>query len=245
MGENSLIGWTHHTMNFWRGCHKVSPGCDHCYIGPWHLWRGYGTGFEGPERTKNWDGPRKWNKKAAESGVRYRIFTCSLSDFFHASADEWRDEAWDVIRETPHLDWLVLTKRHKQIKKRLPSDWGSGWPNVWLGVTCESEEQLERVNYLLDTPARIKFISAEPLLGAVNFRPYLHGLDWMITGCERAAKEKRRAMPLDWIRDIDAQCREAGIPHFYKQYYAGRTITYDSVLDGKVVADFPSSIKGT
>jgi protein gp37 len=243
MGENSLIGWTHHTMNFWTGCHKVSPGCDNCYIGPWHLWRGKGTGFEGPFRTKNWTGPAKWNRQCERAGVRQRVFTCSLSDFFHGHADPWRDEAWRIIRDTPWLDWLVLTKRHKQIAKRLPADWGDGYANVWLGVTCEHQDMLERLDYLTAIPARVRFISAEPLLGPVDFEPWLKqgGIHWIITGCEKAAKAIRRPMERDWVRDIDKQCKAFGIPHYFKQYYEGTTITFDNRLDGVVRAEFPQS----
>jgi protein gp37 len=166
-----------------------------------------------------------------------------LSDFFHGHADPWRDEAWQVIRDTPWLDWLVLTKRHKQMAKRLPPDWGDGYANVWLGVTCERQDMLERLDYLTRIPARVRFISAEPLLGAIDFEPWLKRGDirWVITGCEKAAKKSRRPMALDWVRDIDRQCKAFGTPHYFKQYYEGTTITFDNRLDGVVRAEFPQS----
>jgi protein gp37 len=135
MAENSKIGWTDHTVNFWWGCHKISPECRFCYIGG-IMRRAGSEPFDGPSRTKTWTNPAGWNRKARGSRLRYRIFTCSMSDFFHPGADDWRDEAWEVIRSCTHLDWLILTKRPENIYERLPDDWDAGYPNVWLGVTA-------------------------------------------------------------------------------------------------------------
>ncbi|HUQ69031.1 MAG TPA: DUF5131 family protein, partial [Planctomycetaceae bacterium] len=192
-----------------------------------------------------WSKPGRWNKVAAATGERLRVFTCSMSDFFHAGADDWRDEAWKVIRDCPNLDWLVLTKRPELIADRLPADWGDGYANVWLGVTVGSRSSLWRLNVLRDIPAAIKFVSAEPLLERLDLRQHLSWLDWVITGCDRAAKGKRRRMDLDWVRDLDRQCREAGVPHFFKQAYdtvEGVEIGTPNVLpllDGRVVQNFP------
>lgn len=186
--------------------------------------------FGGPIRIKNWTNPAKWEREAQRTGRRFRIFTCSMSDFFHAGADKWRGEAWEVIRNCPHLDWLILTKRPELIQGNLPSDWVTGYPNVWLGVTCGFSSSLRRVEVLTEIPAAIRFISAEPLLGPVNFRPFLNGsIHWIITGCERAAKETRFPMDTAWVRGIDAQCRRVRIPHFFKQHYDATRIVYDAV----------------
>jgi len=241
MAENSKIGWTDHTMNFWWGCNKVSAECHRCYIGP-IMQRAGRVPFNGPMRTVNWKAPFKWERRAQETGQRYRIFTCSMSDFFHPGADQWRPEAWDVIRVCPNLDWLILTKRPEHIPDRLPSDWGDGYPNVWLGVTCGVRSSLSRLPLLQQIPAHIRFVSAEPLLERINFRPYLDGrLHWLITGCEQAGKGKRRLMYLNWVRDIDRQCREAGIAHFFKQRYDGTQIVFDGLLDGVVRQEWPST----
>jgi protein gp37 len=218
MAENSTIGWTDHTHNFWWGCHKVSDECTFCYIAPIMRRAGYEP-FKGPMRTKNWENPRRWNRAAEKESRRARVFTCSMSDFFHPGADKWRGDAWKLIADCQHLDWLVLTKRAERIVDSLPADWGEGYPNVWLGVTAGCTDSLDRVNMLLKIPAAIRFVSAEPLLERLDLRPYLFGIDWVITGCERAAKGQRRSMDLDWVRDIDSQCREAGVAHFFKQYY--------------------------
>src|SRR5262249_55521643 len=149
-------------------------------------------------------------------------FTCSMSDFFHQGADAWRPEAWKIIRACRNLDWLVLTKRPHLIKDRLPADWGpSGYTNVWLGVTCGCAESLYRLPVLRDTPAAVKFISCEPMLEpmAHHFAGHMGWIDWVITGCERAAKGERRLMELDWVRDVDRLCKASGKAHFFKQAY--------------------------
>ncbi len=245
MAENSGIGWTKHTMNFWWGCNKVSRECRHCYIGP-IMRRGGFEPFHGPMRTTAcWSNPAKWNREARQAGTRDRVFTCSMSDFFHEGADQWRAEAWAVIRACESLDWLVLTKRPELIPDRLPPDWGEGWPNVWLGVTCgcNDAESISRIPLLERIPAAVRFISAEPLLERVDFRPYLSGVDWIITGCERAAKGERQVMEIDWVRDIDQQCREAGVRHFFKQAYEGeKGVPCETpLLDGRVVQEVPES----
>lgn len=237
--KNSEIGWTDHTMNFWCGCTKVSPACTHCYINT-VLRRAGREPFDGPVRSKTWRDPIRWNREAEQLGRHIRVFTCSLSDFFHPGADEWRDEAWDVIRECKNLDWLVLTKRAELIRDRLPADWGAGYPNVWLGVTVENQNYVGRLDQLLDVPAAVHFCSAEPLLGRLNLRSFFpRGLDWVITGCEQAHKDKRRPMEWDWVRDLEEQTRSAAAAFFLKQYYIGNQVVTDGLLDGQVRQEWP------
>lgn len=249
--KNSKIGWTDHTWNPWRGCSKVSEECLYCYIE-----KSIGRfnkevePFAGPLRASEalWKDPFKWNREAEPSQERPRVFTCSTSDFFHEQADEWRDDAWEAIRECQNLDWLILTKRANRITDCLPDDWGEGYPNVWLGVTCGVESSLNRVDELMKIPAHIRFISAEPLLESIDFSEYLATgkIHWIITGCEQAAKGKRREMDRDWVRRIDRQCRDHRVPHFFKQYYEvndagdeiGTPVT-DGLLDGEVRQEFP------
>jgi protein gp37 len=241
MAETSKIGWTDHTHNFWWGCHKVSQECSFCYISAIMRRGGYEP-FNGPMRTKNWENPYRWNRAAERSGRRARVFTCSMSDFFHEGADKWRDEAWQVIQECQHLDWLILTKRAERIADCLPKNWGEGYPNVWLGVTAGCRSSLPRIDFLLKVSAAVRFISAEPLLESLDLRPYLHDIDWVITGCERAAKGERRIMNLDWVRDIDEQCRDAGVAHFFKQYYMDDSGVpcQDGILDQVKLQSWPS-----
>jgi protein gp37 len=241
MATNSKIGWTQHTMNFWWGCNKVSEECRHCYIGPIMRRAGYEP-FDGPMETVNWSYPDRRNRQAGQASERHRVFTCSMSDFFHPAADQWRPEAWEVIKRCENLDWLILTKRPELAKDRLPADWKNGYPNVWLGVTCGCVKSLCRLEHLRAIPAVVKFVSAEPLLEPMDFRPYLGWLDWIITGCERAAKEKRRQMDLDWVRDIDRQCKDRCVAHFFKQAYLDeRGVPCEApLLDGKLIQEFPA-----
>lgn len=241
MAENSGIGWTTHTNNFWWGCHKVSEECRFCYID--RMMNRVGIeAFKGPIKTKaGWKNHARWNKECAKSGDRYRIFTCSMSDFLHRGADEWRAEAWAAIKSTPNLDWLILTKRADDIEACLPEDWGHGYPNVWLGVTIGKQDSMWRLDYLKKVPARIKFVSAEPLLEAIDFGGNLKGINWVISGCESGAVDKRRPMEMSWIESIDTQCNEAGTAHFFKQYYAGSELVKDGMLNGKVVQNFPTA----
>jgi protein gp37 len=236
--KNTKIGWTHHTWNPWWGCDKVSAACLHCYIGP-IMRRSGNEPFQGPKRTKTWTDPFRWNRHAATEGTRRRVFTCSMSDFFHPGADMWRDEAWKLIHACEQLDWLVLTKRPELIADRLPSDWGTGYPNVWLGTTVEDQSQIQRLEQLIRVPAAIRFVSAEPLLGPVRFGRLIRKVDWVITGCENAAEGKRREMSPNGVRSIRNECDAAGVALFHKQYYAGSKLVFDGRIDGEVRQSWP------
>ncbi len=198
--------------------------------------------FHGPMRTSTatWRKPIGWSRKAGEAGQRLRVFTCSLSDFFHEAADDWRDDAWNVMRECTHLDWLVLTKRPQLIRDRLPPDWNDGYPNVWLGTTVESQAHIGRVDLLTEIPAAIRFISAEPLLGPVQFgAKRMKKLDWIITGCEQAHKDKRRLLEFDWVRSIRDECDAFQVPLFHKQHYEGTQLSYSGIVDGEKRQSWP------
>ncbi len=194
MAENSKIEWTHHTFNPWIGCQKVGPGCDHCYAEAWDA-RGLQQRESrwGPhaDRTRtsagNWSKPRAWNKAAAGLAERPRVFCASLADVFdnHGSIlPEWRADLWALIRATPNLDWLLLTKRPGNIAKMLPPDWGAGYPNVWLGCTVVNQDEADRdIPKLLAVPARVRFLSMEPLLGPVDLRAYMPGCYECGGGC--------------------------------------------------------------
>lgn len=242
--DNSKIGWTHHTWNPWWGCNKVSAACQFCYIGQ-IMRRSGNEPFHGPKRTKTtWKTPFTWNRKAEKTGQRLRIFTCSMSDFFHPGADAWRDEAWEIMRQCEHLDWLVLSKRPELIRDRLPRDWGNGYRNAWLGVTIEDQSQIQRLDILAKIPAAIRFVSAEPLLGPIRFGRRIEKLGWVITGCEKAAKKDRRVMSEDWVRSIRDECDKAAKALFHKQYYAGTKLVYDGRIDGEVRQSWPRSSSG-
>ena len=139
MAEFSKIEWTDHTFNPWIGCQHVSPGCDHCYAETQNNFRKWNGGTWGPhaprKRTSeaNWRKPLQWARDAANRGKSARVFCASLADVFdNQVAPAWRVDLFELIRETPQLDWLLLTKRPENIRKMLPLDWMDGYPNVWL-----------------------------------------------------------------------------------------------------------------
>lgn len=189
MGKETGIGWTDHTFNPWWGCMKVSPGCANCYAETWdHRTGGHHWGPLAPRRMfsdKHWNEPRRWHHAAVEAGERRRVFCASMADVFEDRPDlvAPRHRLFDLIQETPGLDWLLLTKRPQNLVRMLPwmqnvdpdgprSSTGelltarAPWPNVWLGTTTEDQERAdERVPHLVSIPAVVRFLSCEPLLG--------------------------------------------------------------------------------
>jgi protein gp37 len=146
-----------------------------------------------------------------------KIFTCSMSDFFIDEADGWREDAWNVIRKTPQHQWQILTKRPERIQECLPGDWGEGWDNVWLGVSVENQQSLQRAATLAEIPAKIRFISAEPLLEQVNFLAEIYGkrviddFDWIILGGESGnefGNYRYRPLQMEWLEKINADLKQ-------------------------------------
>ena len=186
-------------------------------------------------RTKTWLNPRKWNKEAEANGEPQLVFTCSWSDFFIEEADEWRDDAWAVIKSTPWLQWQVLTKRIKRVEKHLPEDWGDGYPNVWLGTSIESNTYSWRADVLRNIPAKIRFISAEPLLGPLTDLN-LKDIHWLIAGGESGPDF--RPMDKAWAIDLRDKCKAAGTAFFFKQS-ANLRPGIDPLLDGVAYEEYP------
>ncbi len=253
MAENSKIPWTDHTFNPWIGCTKVGPGCDNCYAE--RLTNRFDPGHWGaskPRRTSvdNWQKPRAWNRRAEKAAKRERVFCASLADVFDNEVDpEWRDDLFDLIRETPWLDWILLTKRIGNVAAMLPADWGDGYPNVWLMITVVNQKEADRdIPKLLDVPATIRGLSIEPQLGPILFLlDYLWNadfqwrhnqeIDWVICGAESGPKA--RPFNEDWARSLRNQCQAAGTAFFYKQnMVAGKKIETPE-LDGRRWVEFP------
>jgi len=266
MGENSKIEWTDHTFNPWVGCTKVSPGCDHCYAEAWAKRSGLVQWGNNPRRRtteNNWKEPVEWNAEAGafnrEHGHRPRVFCASLADVFDNQVpSSWRKDLFALIRECGRLDWLLLTKRPQNISEMLPSDWGDGDPNVWLGMTAEDQPHFDqRWKHLQKIPASIKFISYEPALGPLRLPTDGPHPDWLISGGESgggARPVKRR-----WIRDVIVDCREHGVAAFHKQWGSYRNnplvvrqgMSIDQakaldkfgkgggLVDGEIVREFP------
>jgi protein gp37 len=223
VARNSKIEWTDHTFNPWWGCTKVSPACKHCYAEAWSKRVGSAIwGTRAPRRffsDAHWDGPKSWNRDAKRSATRRRVFCASMADVFEdrRDLDEWRDKLFRLIGDTPWLDWLLLTKRPEKTSALVP--WGSAWPtNVWLGTTVENQAWADRrLPELRAVPACIRFVSCEPLLGAIDLRSWLtNTIQWVIAGGESGP----RARPTDpsWLRSIRDQCEAADVPFHFKQW---------------------------
>ena len=249
MAENTAIEWADHTFNPWTGCTKVSPACDHCYAESWAKRSGtvrWGAGESRRRTTEaNWRLPLKWNAQAQREGRRFRVFCASLADVFDNEVPvQWRVDLFRLIASTPHLDWLLLTKRIGNalpMMREVAQQCGGGeqpMPNVWLGATVVTQAEADRdVPKLLAVPARVRFLSIEPMLGPIELRtrgyfnycerPDRTGradgthvlrppLDWVICGGESGP----HAWPMhpDWARSLRDQCAAAGVPFLFKQW---------------------------
>jgi len=236
VGANSGIEWTHHTFNPWWGCTRVSPACDHCYAETWAKRCGLNIWGKDAERRffgdKHWNEPLKWDRAATLAGERHRVFCSSMADVMEAgSFDEPRRMLYNLIEKTPHLDWLLLTKRPQNFQRFLRPLWFTcPPPNVWILTTVESQEFMWRVEALLEVPAIVHGVSYEPALGPVDFSPYLPNpsirrsldgrtlpsLAWIIGGGE-SGPGARPPHP-DWFRAVRDDCAEAGVPFLLKQW---------------------------
>lgn len=264
--ENTGISWAHNTWNPWLGCDKVAPECRHCYIHrttplkvkgrkPWGELYRTGDG--------HWKLPKGWDTDCAINDYAKRVFTCSLSDFFHAKADPWRDEAWRRIRKTSRLTWLILTKRPDRIHNHLPADWGQGYPNVWLGVSTGCKQTLNKMDVLRKIPAAVRWVSTEPLLEDISQQINLDGFHWVVTGGESGgnkdskeylynpkdnwrteeAGRSRRTMMLRWAENLRDVTKAAGLPFMFKQVTSARSGQGVNAL-GQDWHEFPDAPNG-
>ena len=234
MAEKTEIAWCDSTFNPWIGCQKVSSGCDNCYAETlmdkrYHhvKWGPHGERVRTSDA--NWNLPRRWAKVARLTGDRPKVFCSSLADVFDNQAPEGaRADLWGLIEDTPELDWLLLTKRPENILDMIPPKWDSGLPrNIWMGTTAEDQPNYERrMKHLQRVPAAIHFISYEPAIGPLK----VTGLypSWIICGGESG--HGYRAMPLEWPRDLRDQCRQLGIPFFFKQMAGKKPIPPDLMV---------------
>ena len=235
--KNSGISWTTHTWNPVTGCSEVSPGCDHCYAkGIAEKMRGkaFPNGFDVTLRPHKIRDPLKWKTPA-------KIFVNSMSDLFHRDIpDDYLCQIWDTMLAADWHVYQVLTKRpHRMVNKieilDLPTP-----AHIWLGVSAENQEMADsRIPALLSIGSPMPWVSAEPLLGPVDFRPYLGnaGLKWIVSGGESGPGH--RPASTDWFRDIrDACAAVEGVEFYHKQGSAFRA-GQDRVLDGRTHDDYP------
>ncbi|GAB4076085.1 DUF5131 family protein [Nostocoides australiense] len=241
--SKSAIEWTEVTWNPVTGCDRIAAGCDNCYalalakrlkaMGAEKYQndgdpRTSGPGFGVTTHPKALDQPHRW------AGSRL-VFVNSMSDLFHAKVPlDFVRDVFDVIRDTPQHTYQVLTKRASRLRRvadRL--DWPS---NLWMGVSVEDADAVTRIDDLLATPAAVRFLSCEPLIGDLGVLD-LTGIDWVIVGGESGP----RARPMDprWAESIRDQCATAEVPFFFKQW-GGRTPKANGRhLDGQLWDELP------
>ena len=225
MAKSTSIEWTDHTFNPWWGCTKISPGCEHCYAEAWARRVGESVwGHKEPRRffrDSHWHQPRAWNAEAVATHQRRRVFCASMADVFEdrRDLDATRERLWKLIADTPYLDWQLLTKRPQTVHRLAP--WGKNWPtNVWLGTTVEDQARADiRLPILLRIPAKVRFLSCEPLIGRVDLSTLLRHereIDWIIAGGESGPGA--RPMDPSWVRSLRDFSRQLRIAFHFKQW---------------------------
>ncbi|MFI5300817.1 MAG: DUF5131 family protein [Polyangiales bacterium] len=237
MSEDTGIAWATNTFNPWWGCMRVSPACEHCYAErhaarvanymaklwgrdrPGKLWGPNSNRMIAPDHI--WDSPVLWNDKAARDGSTVHVFCASMCDIFEdrRDLDPHRARLWELVEATPHLRWLLLTKRPEFIASMVPAAWmTAGFPvNAWVGVTAENQKYFdERVPVLATIPTSVRFISAEPLLGPIDVSQHAASLQWIIAGGESGPGA--RPMEVEWARSLREQATSRNIPFFFKQW---------------------------
>jgi len=221
MSDNTKIQWADSTWNPVTGCTEISPGCENCYArkqAERNQLMGspnYRNGFKLTMHPHTLDIPLRWKRPR-------RIFVCSMGDLFHADVDNlFLNRVFGVMRKAHWHTFMVLTKRSRRLESyaRQGCEWpGLGWPaNVWVGVSLENRDQLNRLYALKAVPApAIRFLSCEPLLGSL-LPIDLAGIHQVIVGGESAWDNRRRDMDLTWARELRDECARQGVAYFFKQ----------------------------
>lgn len=201
----------------WHGCRRCSPGCLNCYV-----YRGdsrFGRDAAQIRTTREFDLPMRGRRGGEASlAAGETVYTCLTSDFFIEEADEWRVRAWRMIRARPDLMFYIITKRIERFCVSLPEDWGEGYGNVTVAVTCENQSKAdERAAALLALPVRHRELVCEPLLEDIDLSAHLASglIEGVTVGGESG--ERARLCRYDWVLHIAEQCRAAGVPFTFKQ----------------------------
>ena len=250
MSENSRIAWCDHTFNPWWGCTKTGQECVFCYAEVMAHRLGLKCWGDAPRRLfgdGHWNDPRRWDRSAARSDKRAKVFCGSMCDIFEDEVpglDEQRMRLWKLIEITPALDWLLLTKRPENIERMHPFIEIGGelierFDNVWFGTTVGCRSSLPRVDELRRSPATVRFLSIEPLLEDLGHLDDidLTGISWVIVGCESGPNA--RPMEDDWVRSIRDQCRAADVAFFFKQAMREGKLDHEPKLDGRTWRQMP------
>ena len=201
----------HDIWNPWHGCHKISEGCQHCYM--YFLDAQRDQDGSRIYKTANFNYPLQRDRHGAfkiKSGEHIRV--CLTSDFFLEEADQWRDAAWRIIGERPDVVFYLLTKRPQRVRDHLPKDWGDGWENVFFGVTAENQRRAdERVPILLELPFRHKGVTVAPFIGEVSLAPYLATghIEEVLSGGENY--DGARPCRFEWVQRLHSECRQYNV----------------------------------
>lgn len=245
MGDTTDISWADKTFNPWIGCTNISPACDRCYAetlaARWN-WVEWGAGKQ-RKRTSaaNWLKPMQWERAAVRDGTRPRVFCASLADWADAEVPApWvRDLFENVITATPHLEWLLLSKRHARVLPLLLGANAHRLSNIRIGFTVEDDHHAKmRLPYLrkIKETGWPTFVSYEPALGPVDWEPWMDCIDWLIAGGE-SGHGARHPVP-EWFSATRDACERHGVPFHFKQWGAAQS---GAILDGRNHFAFPEA----
>ncbi len=237
MAKNTSIEWTESTWNPITGCNKVSEGCFNCYAERLAFrlkamgHKKYKNGFRLTLHPETLEEPLKWKKPQI-------IFVCSMSDIFHKDVpDDFIIKIFETMNKANWHIFQVLTKRADRIPQIMNKvKWTD---NIWLGVTVENEKNMWRIDYLVNSPAKVKFLSLEPLLGDLPNLD-LTGIDWVIVGGESGPGA--RPMKKEWVINIRDKCKEYNVPFFFKQWGGVNKKKTGRLLDGRTYDEMPKAI---
>ncbi|MDX1980485.1 MAG: phage Gp37/Gp68 family protein [Bryobacteraceae bacterium] len=240
MADGSAIEWTDATWNPVTGCTKITAGCENCYAERFaERWRGipghpFEHGFDLTLRPDRLDQPLRWKRSRM-------IFVNSMSDLFHKEVPvPFVESVFDTMEEADWHVFQVLTKRSSRMRDYLQMRYADRQPpsHIWLGVSVEDAKGATRINHLRESPAGVRFLSVEPLIGPVG--PVdLSGIHWVIAGGESGPGA--RILNIDWARDIRDQCARQGVAFFFKQWGGIRPKSGGRELDGREWNQFPSN----
>lgn len=204
------------SWNPWHGCRKYSEGCVNCYV--YRMDSRYEKDSSQITKNGNFRLPVMKNRqKEYKVPSGEMVYTCFTSDFLLEQADEWRREAWEMIKERSDLRFLFITKRITRFEKCIPDDWGDGYDNVIIGCTAENQRRAdERLPVFLSLPIKHRIIICEPLLEKIDLTPYLNDkVNRVIAGGESGMQA--RVCDFEWVTDIRNQCLEKKVPFHFKQ----------------------------
>lgn len=204
--------------NPWHGCHKCSPGCKNCYV--FYLDSLHNKDADIVTKSKtNFNLPLKKDKNGKyKLSSKGEIATCFTSDFFIEEADEWRSDAWHMIKKRRDLKFLICTKRIERFEICKPEDWGDGYDNVAIAVTCENQQKAdERLPIFINLPAKRKYILASPLLENIDFGNYLKSGQIHMISVGGESYKNARECRFEWVCNIKEQCDRFGVAFDYHQ----------------------------